>query len=47
VCGIDIEDPAVIGKILAHLNAKAGEPEALIRPPNRAPPQRRLFDTTG
>jgi len=42
-----IEDPAVIDKILAHLNAKAGEPEALMRPPSRAPPQRGLFDATG
>ena len=42
-----IEGPAVIEKILAHLNAKAGEPEALRRPPSRAPLQRELFDETG
>ena len=42
-----IEDPAVIEKILAHLNAKAGEPEAPLRPPCRAPPQQGLFDETG
>ena len=42
-----IEDPAVIEKILAHLDAKASEPEALMRPPCRAPPQRELFDETG
>ena len=42
-----IEDPAVIGKILSYLNSKAGEPEALLRPPSRAPPQRGLFDATG
>ena len=42
-----IEDPAVIEKILAHLDAKASEPEALMRPPCRAPPQRGLFDETG
>jgi hypothetical protein len=39
-----IEDPVVIEKILAHLDAKASEPEAPRRPPSRAPPQRRLFD---
>ena len=42
-----IEDPAVIEKILAHLNAKAGEPEAPLRPPCRAPLQQGLFDETG
>ena len=42
-----IEDPAIIEKILAHLDAKAGEPEALMRPPSRAPPQRGLFYATG
>ena len=42
-----IEDPAVIEKILAHLNAKAGEPEAPLRPRCRAPPQQGLFDETG
>jgi len=42
-----IEDPAVIEKILAHLDAKASEPEALMPPPFRAPPQQGLFDETG
>jgi len=42
-----IEDPAVIEKILAHLDAKVAEPDAPPRPPCRAPPQRRLFDETG
>ena len=42
-----IEDPEVIGKILADLNAKASEPEAPRRPPCRAPPQRGLFEETG
>ena len=42
-----IEDPVVIEKILAHLDAKAPEPEATRRPPCRAPPQRGLFDETG
>ena len=42
-----IEDPEVIEKILAHLDAKASEPEAPLRPPYRAPPQRGLFDETG
>ena len=42
-----IEDPAIIEKILAHLNANAPEPEATRRPPCRAPPQRGLFDETG
>jgi hypothetical protein len=42
-----IEDPEVIDKILAHLDAKASEPEAPLRPPCRAPPQRGLFDETG
>jgi hypothetical protein len=42
-----IEDPVVIEKILAHLDAKAPEPEATRRPPCRAPPQRGLFDVTG
>jgi len=41
-----IEDPVVVGKILSYLNAKAGEPEAPLRPPCRAPPQRELFDET-
>jgi hypothetical protein len=42
-----IEDPTVIDKILAHLDAKASEPDAPLRPPCRAPPQRGLFDETG
>jgi len=42
-----IEDPDVIEKILAHLDAKVAEPDAPRRPPCRAPPQRRLFDETG
>jgi hypothetical protein len=42
-----IEDPVVIGKILAHLDAKGAEPEATWRPPSRAPPQQGLFDETG
>jgi hypothetical protein len=41
-----IEDPEVIRKVLAHLDAKALEPEAPLRPPSRAPPQRGLFDET-
>jgi hypothetical protein len=39
-----IEDPDVIEKILAHLDAKATEPEGTRRPPCRAPPQASLFD---
>ncbi len=35
-----IEEPALIEKILTHLNAKAN---ALQRPPRRAPPQRGVF----
>jgi hypothetical protein len=42
-----IEDPKVIVKILSHLDANASEPEAPLRPPCRAPPQRGLFDETG
>ena len=42
-----IEDPAIIEKILAHLNANAPELDATRRPPVRAPPQRGLFDETG
>ncbi len=42
-----IEEPDVIEKILAHLDAKVAEPDAPRRPPCRAPPQRRLFDETG
>jgi len=34
-----IEDPVVIEKILTHLDARAPGPEALMRPPCRAPPQ--------
>ena len=41
-----IEDAAVIEKILAHLDAKASEREAPLRPPSRAPPRRGLFDAT-
>ena len=39
-----IEDPEVIEKILAHLDAKGSAPEASRRPPCRAPPQASLFD---
>lgn len=42
-----IEDPAVIERILTHLDAQVSEPEAPRRPPCRAPPERGLFDTTG
>jgi hypothetical protein len=42
-----IEDPQIIEKILGHLNAKASEPEASLRPPCRAPPQRGLFGESG
>ena len=42
-----IEDAQVIGKILAHLGAKASQTEAPRRPPCRAPPPRGLFDETG
>jgi hypothetical protein len=41
-----IEDPVVIEKILTDLDTKAVEPQALIRPPSRAPPERGLFDET-
>jgi len=41
-----IEDPDVIEKILAHLDAK-GEPQAPRRPPCRVPPPRGLLDETG
>jgi hypothetical protein len=41
------EDTEVIEQILAHLKAKAGEPEAPLRPPCLAPPQQGLFDETG
>jgi hypothetical protein len=33
-----IEDPDVIEKILTHLDTKAAEPRAPMRPPGRAPP---------
>ena len=39
-----VEDPEVIEKILAHLDAKVAEPEATRRPPCRDPPQASLFD---
>jgi hypothetical protein len=39
-----IEDPAVIKRILAHLNGKAPSTEPALVPENRAPPQARLFD---
>ena len=40
-----IEDPAVINKILAHLDAKSGAPAAVNQLPEpRAPPQAKLFD---
>ena len=35
-----IEDPAVIEKILAHLDAKAAAAQAARPPPSRAPPAR-------
>ena len=39
-----IEDPAVIEKILTHLDVKAANSEVPRLPPCRAPPQRWLFD---
>jgi hypothetical protein len=39
-----IEDPAVIERILAHLNGKAPSIKQALVPENRAPPQARLFD---
>jgi hypothetical protein len=39
-----IEDPAVIKRILAHLNGKAPSVGTALLPENRAPPQARLFD---
>ncbi len=39
-----IEDPAVIEKILIHLDEKGGAAEATRRPPCRAPPPAGLFD---
>lgn len=38
-----IEDPDVIGKILAHVAGKAAGPEAVQLPPSRGPPQLGLF----
>jgi hypothetical protein len=42
-----IKDPAVIEKILTHLDSKAPESEGTRRPLCRAPPPRGLFDETG
>ena len=42
-----IEDPDVIEKMLAHLDAKVAEPDAPQRPPCRAPPPRGLCEETG
>ena len=39
-----IEDPAVIERILPHLNDKAPSIGAALLPENRGPPQARLFD---
>jgi hypothetical protein len=39
-----IEDPAVIERILAHLNGKAPSAEPAMLPEERAPPLARLFD---
>ncbi len=39
-----IEDPAVIERILAHLNGKAPSIGKAVLPEDRAPPQARLFD---
>ena len=40
-----IEDPAVINKILAHLDAKSGAPAAVNQLPQpRASPQEKLFN---
>ena len=44
---VRIEDPDVIEKILAYLDAKRAESEATRRPPSRTAPQRGLFDETG
>ncbi len=35
-----IDDPAVIEKILTHLDARTAQADASQRPPCRAPPQR-------
>ena len=42
-----IEDPAVIKKILTHLDSKKASAQPARLPPSRAPPQRGLFDETG
>lgn len=39
-----IEDPSVIRKILAHLDAKAASPGTSLLPESRAPPQAGLFE---
>jgi hypothetical protein len=39
-----IEDPAVIERILAHLQSKASSAELALVPEGRGPPQARLFD---
>lgn len=39
-----IEDPAVIKKILDHLNEKAASEKTGLLPESRAPPQIGLFD---
>jgi hypothetical protein len=39
-----IEDPAVIEKILTHLEMKAASAEPSTLPPSRAPPQASLWD---
>ncbi len=41
-----IEDPAVIRKILAHLDGKTVSPPPSLLPECRAPPQAGLFDET-
>jgi hypothetical protein len=38
------EDPAVIERILAHLNDKAPSAGTALLPEGRGPPQARLFD---
>jgi hypothetical protein len=39
-----IEDPAVIERILSHLNGKVLSADPAMLPEERAPPQARLFD---
>ena len=39
-----IEDPAVIERILAHVNGKAPSAGTALRPEGRGPPRARLFD---